>query len=1033
MRGKSKEMAQATPATIVTTNPKRAAAEAGQQGMRASKRFRRVHLGSIAATDADHDFKKGGRTGGAFGFSPDAFFRDTNAVKTIGTPFNPYATELMSEYEVLDMFVPFIRPATPKVRHIDDFRAYFLRGAIPNFFRYTEDTIPYTIRSKKVATSGADKNRRWLQTSKELYDFLSPGKPLVFTIDAVNVPFYEGLTLDERGGAVARNAIYLRTREGAADAVGKTSIAETPSKAINILTQEDDRREHMQYPSTQADRIDTLDESELFFSNFTITIPPITTVKGIRLSTFEFTNTGQTKQNETVKSTVEGKKKYSVLSISQRIKDFVDNFIRGGAGSGNAANNYYIELQKKRACDWLQVQSSLIPARFLYDGSVLFRTLAAIDRPKVRIKLFSEDRVCIAYAIAMGGDCAYTCIVDEEDGTKSLWMVVFEKETAEMSTKDLCRREFDTLIDPAREMYTKGGTRIGGNYIAALDKYIERYNETERHNKAACDAAIAEAIAFGDGAVKSNATIRDRVKKLLKTHVKLCSFRTLCNQLRSDDYENSYTRLQTLSTAPQNPTKPAYETARERAAKYRFQYDILKVALGRDAVDVNTIDSRITYFFRHIHSSGTTKSIRADFQRDKLIERLDIFARLFSREKLNENGVNIMAYLNANLTNPEKEALIGALTKLRRVVESQPFVGLLSSLVGGRYTNLDKYDIFLKTASCLMITDSPAPTLVEIPTSEIHDALLLDPTDAGLSQADKAEIKEDKDVTNRDFFAAQVVLAGRMGAHAAAATDRQLLQDLEDRLEREEREMQESNATQGGGIGNEGSAKREPGKMAAEILKYNHHPLTTFCYILRELNERLWSDDPDMCLISPLSHVIHTMMKSVPRDKPIEEIYDYLYSLEAIVLEELENYMPNTGVVHFMATIKGDYYGIKAIEDHKRFVKHSEEQVRAFIGISGLGVEEQEKANEELMNTLMQYTGVMEKAVLEKIIGEPAAPSSTSMSRSTSSKRRKTMRRGDRPPTTYRRRNRRNASTQRIGRRQGRNSSASSTRRAARV
>ena len=1027
-------MAQASVATIIDTNPKRIGAAAGQQDLRASKRFKRMHLGSIAATDADHDFKKSGRTGGAFGFSPDAFFRDTNAVKTIGTPFNPFARELMSEYEVLDMFIPFIRAGTPKARHIDDFRAYFLKETpIPNFFRYAEDRVPYTIRSKKVATIGADDNRRWLQTSKQLYDFLSPGKPLVFTIDAVNVPFYEGLTLDDRGGAVARNAVYLRTREGAADAVGKKSIAETPGKSVNILTQEDDRKEHIQYPSTEANRIDALDESELFFSNFTITIPPITIVKDIRLSTFEFTNTGQTKQNETVKSVVEGKKKYSVFSISQRIKEFVDNFIRGGAGSANAANNYYIELQKKRACDWLQVQSCLDPARFLYDGSVLFRALAAIDRPKLRIKLFSEDRVCIAYDIAMGGDCAYTCLVDEVDETTSLWIVVIEKETAEMNMRDLCRREFDTLINPALPMNTKGGTLIGGNYREALTTYIERYNATEERNKRACEAAIAEANEFSDGAVKSNATIKDLVKKLLKAHVKLCSFRTLCNQLRSDDYENSYTRLQTLSTAAQNPTKPAYETARERAAKYRFQYEVLKVALGRDAVDVNTIDSRITYFFRHIHSSGTTKSIRADFQRDKLIERLDIFARLFSREKLNENGIGIMGYLNVSLTNPEKGALIGTLTKLRRAVESQPFVGLFSSLVGGRYTNLDKYDIFLKTASCLTLTESPAPTLVDIPTSEIQEALLLDPTDAGLSEADKAEIKEDKDVTNRDFFAAQVVLAGRMKGHATAAADRQLQQDLEDRLEREEQEMQESNATQGGGIGDEGSVKGEPGKMAAEILKYNHHPLTTFCYILRELNERLWSDDPDMCLISPLSHVIHSMMKSVPRDKPIEEIYDYLYSLEAIVLEELENYMPNKGVVHFMATIKGDYYGVKAIEDHKRFVKHSEEQVRAFIGMSDLGVEEQEKANDELMNTLMQYTGVMERAILEKLIPGSNAPISTSASRSTSSKQRKTMRRGHRLPTTYRRRNRRNASTQRIGRRQRHSRSSSSTRRLMRV
>ena len=101
-------MAQASVATIIDTNPKRIGAAAGQQDLRASKRFKRMHLGSIAATDAHHDFKKSGRTGGAFGFSPDAFCRDTNAVKTIGTPFNPFARELMSEYEVLDMFIPFI-------------------------------------------------------------------------------------------------------------------------------------------------------------------------------------------------------------------------------------------------------------------------------------------------------------------------------------------------------------------------------------------------------------------------------------------------------------------------------------------------------------------------------------------------------------------------------------------------------------------------------------------------------------------------------------------------------------------------------------------------------------------------------------------------------------------------------------------------------------------------------------------------------------------------------------------------------------
>ncbi|NBO26370.1 MAG: hypothetical protein EBU96_06190 [Actinobacteria bacterium] len=213
-------------------------------------------------------------------------------------------------------------------------------------------------------------------------------------------------------------------------------------------------------------------------------------------------------------------------------------------------------------------------------------------------------------------------------------------------------------------------------------------------------------------------------------------------------------------------------------------------------------------------------------------------------------------------------------------------------------------------------------------------------------------VKADKTAKNEggsiieisDFFAEQTILAARAQHN---------MRDVVSALEPLRGSIDEQNVMEGGGAD-----------------QFNHNPLTTLCITLWEINSTLVCDHPDIFLLYKLSriieHILTEHVKTMRHMSSIEEVYDYLHSLELFLLEGIDRELPNRSFNHFMAGIKEEYYGFTAVRNYKKHMRLSRKEIDELLRLRprNISINELMKLNMNLLETALTYVGVIEKIAL---------------------------------------------------------------------
>ena len=416
---------------------------------------------------------------------------------------------------------------------------------------------------------------------------------------------------------------------------------------------------------------------------------------------------------------------------------------------------------------------------------------------------------------------------------------------------------------------------------------------------------------------------------------------------------------------------------------YKKNYDILVSTLnarGDIAADLNSVDAINKLFNdRFGKESIVSKALAAKIL---LIDKFTFVEResVFARSNFNENGVNIFSYLNKGLTVEEKGDLIREILTKR------------SKISPAYQANFDK---LIKVAQMLQGDDKDggdrveAPNIQEIPSIEILRGIFFPEGAADIDVIEDVAITASATEgfkggaardSNRDTHAQLAILAQRaqmhygeapVGAEAARENVREGLQGLLAMDPRRFENEIEGIFEGGGGI---------------DIGKYNHNPLTTICFIIWEIICYLPCEDPDVALLYKLSaiieHIVSHDLKKLRAMKSVQEVYRYLYSLEAFLLEGLNKELPDRSINHFMAGVKEEYLGFHNAHKYKNFVELTKEEIKVYVDLKPKKrtIKELIHFNQSLLNEVLQYLEAIETTLLAEHAAQASGTKATARS-----------------------------------------------------
>jgi hypothetical protein len=628
------------------------------------------------------------------------------------------------------------------------------------------------------------------------------------------------------------------------------------------------------------------------------------------------------------------------------------------------------------------------------------------------------DRICFLFALKMGIDVVFT-MTRENAGQTEYWLLTFYKESVGISPKVRILGELPTLVnpnDPIPIFIRQGDAqpKPGENYMKCKKQYIESYDAVEaqllNHPLPASGnldgvGGFNTKLATIATLVPSSSSDKDlerHLLRVLKVAMRLASFRSLCIKIEDNNEEGIYKKLLDLRREEGGGGGGGGGGGDELTAReikmfdfyiplYRYQYQaVTKAAASKSAPGARTATGEIAHYFSSLFDyASLTKTLKAKFD---IVDKLNFTGRthIFFPNNLNENGTGIFTYLNNGLTPEEKGNIIA-------------IMGLIATKVSA--TNISTYTKLFKMASLLQ-GKPPALTLAEVGAEEILRSMFF-PIEQGtvevgatgapshvLSRVATTElervpatgskrrledeaggaggaggapapqgISEDSSIIEvSDFFAGQVILADRAQNHyheepirtnfnaGVAAARAGLPATAQNAL---------TNAlalNQGGG---------------GRSNTYNHNPLTTFCFLLWELNCNLPAEDADLGMLYRVSRIVEYMLTEKVKKvlkMNIKDVYKYLYSLETFLLEGLAKKLPNRNINHFMAGIKEDYYGFNTVTNYKKFIHLSSEEIHTYISLKprDISIKELIKQNTELLKMSIFLAGTIEELILTK-------------------------------------------------------------------
>lgn len=899
----------------------------------------RYFLRTAATADASHDFH-GVRAAAGAGEGGESSLFDSifKRYKDIGTPNELTKEEdvLFTEYEVMDQFMNiFDEKRVPEQRQPAVFREKILKPAedaggeavIGHFYRYAEDEVPYVVTALQIADARGDEGEyKWTKRSEELFAFLNPHEQdyIAFTIDALSVPFYDCL-LRDRGPAQTKKAFSLISREGINDAAGKVEILAPKGPVgtvplVQIETRQDTAAYQVMYPPTDMGRKGELSELELFFSNYALMVSPIEKVSGVTTTTLSITDKSLVRQVQVLKSSKEDRHPNAVPTLSSEIRRLL-GLLAPGQGNQKEKALYHALLQQKRSGDWLQNLACLTPERF---------GLAA----DTRIMMATNDKICVAYGIFVGVDVLFTYI-NPSDRTK--WLIRFHRamKTSRKTPEEKFRAEMALFPGPEAPVTRELA------YAAAKGVYVDQWNKMNATLRGAMERALQKLNEYAAAAGRFKPADAEKlIKTVLTEATTLCVFRTLAPAVAAgaevEDMRREEAELETR--------RAAFDT-------YKANHMILRRALEAKEGVALSDEMAIALFFKKVFAKNGAGTA-AQREREALITKLQIFGVMFNKANGGANGVGIFTFLNGGLDDAEKGGLKAALQRMM-------------GRIGDDRQTAEKYDAFAKTASFLVQTEGEAaagaaaaavPTVEEVSTEDLHQAIagllelgerVVEGMVGGQGQKRRRGVAAaaDDDEMNVEGAGVEGAGAAKKGRQEADMDEILLGVSQQDDATQVSRTFRVSDfgaalailaaraqRALGGAAG--GAAAGGSGSSS----KQDHHPLTTFHFLLRELSYRLSdsSYEEDWPELSALTTIVLALLRGAPgtmrggRAAAREEgevlspekgvlslvrigAWDYFSSLEAFLLEGAIDSSSHSILAEVAASIKRGYYGLDTI------------------------------------------------------------------------------------------------------------------------
>jgi len=664
----------------------------------------------MAATDAHHDFDSG-RGEGAF-----RTIFNGRGIRDIGTPVQP--TGLHDEATILNSFLSFMEPGR---NDVEAFRTKFLRPDFEGmeFPRDADDPIPYEVNTLKLSQRARDSGLGYDygdNTAASFFDFIdrTGSGRAAFLIDAVCVSFYNVFAIPGEGRDAT--AYFLNSREAVNDGAGKIDLAPLAAQtargdfSVKVVELEDQLAEPVVYPCTDVN--DTTDPKSLFYSIFNITMSPIGSKGGKKSIMMNYSTAGF----EETSIVVQGQRDETANSVSALTKRILSIFT--GARTPAKDRAYFKILQQKRGGDWLQVLSCLDPTRY--------PTLPA-DTP---IVLCTHDRICAAYALAMGVNVLFTHIWRRGETTEH-WLVYCRKQVGAVPITDADRMQQRLQRLPRPDAVLTWATPF--NYIQLRDTCIQAFE--------ALTQPFMTALATTHGAIETELQKErldsNKISAAVKAH--LAAWSTVAAWRQS-------------VPAIRRQGEEALDTP-ERISAYETQIVILKQLILEHARKhtITTLDAAF---------AAITEKIRGAVMKSggvagAYINNLNIMGGLFSgysERETKKNGTGVFTLLAAALLPSERETLIAVLRL--------PYMAL-----SGRGLDVaKKYAVFLDTAALLLQDYQHGPG-ADVPNWLLLTALGTPSTEQEggdeQSHQEGGDIEDDELVVLSDSYAASVILAER--------------------------------------------------------------------------------------------------------------------------------------------------------------------------------------------------------------------------------------------------------------------------------
>ena len=591
--------------------------------------------------DADHDFK-GSRAGSSI-FNK---VYNTNNFKAIGAPQDNLAGDVLDEFQILSMIFPFdLDP------NIETFRSLLkTEGGVENdlgeFLRFQGDS-PYKVTAVNILTKDGE-SEEWHKSSDKLYDFLNPhGRPeIAFTIDACNIPFYRRLIEEDMPVGKGAKAIYLLPREGINDAAGKVDLKRKAdlTRPLEIETREDTAPYHVLYPALDMTNPNPK-ELETFFSNFNLSVTPVSNEGKVPAITLNITSKDFKRQVQVLKHSKEDAHPNAVPTLAAYINKLIGKLLPGPTNQ-NDKMAYFAALQQKRSGDWLQVLACLQPERF---------NLPSNTRPM----LFTLDKICVAYALFAGIDVCMTYKV-MVGNVRKYWLIRFHKSSGEtpLTSVNKLRSQIETFYKKTDIVPTEFEAIDGGeSYGKYKARYRDQWSAIDSNLTTKCKNLLDLTIPRS-----SKSAVENSVKDILYVITTLCVFRSIVPQIK-DSNDNVQDDL--LSADNESVIRESFNA-------FRHNFMAIKEAVDGMAKksSVTSGEQAINEYFNTL-SSKNGPLTAANKKRRVIIDKLKIFDKLFIKGNADTNGVGIFTFLNQSLTDPEKEELIYTLNKFSIKLEGK--------------------------------------------------------------------------------------------------------------------------------------------------------------------------------------------------------------------------------------------------------------------------------------------------------------------------------------------------------------------------